>query len=261
MFDRIFGKKKPNPEPATAPHATKSEKPELDLAAQSLMRAIAEKKKTDPLIGVKIGSKELLTRLMRAMTDPKGIHIESVLTALGALAGFSCQMAIRAELAKAGRNTVAGILMHMDSSDGKRFYFGDALNKPLAESPYSVWSLAGGGAESAGAKTLPDLHDIFGHSITSIDKGTFGIPRVPEKHRSHDTPENYARGLWPVLMPTLDLFCDHPAQWPILYGLALQRIIIEAKDVIPPEMAIQIIMESAIPISKIDPNPSYTLNS
>jgi hypothetical protein len=59
----------------------------------ALLEVIANGKASDPLIGAKVAGKEVLHRLIRAMTNEKGVQVESLFTALGALAGFSCQMA------------------------------------------------------------------------------------------------------------------------------------------------------------------------
>jgi hypothetical protein len=75
MFGRFFKKSPPKAESQPRPA-------EANPAAESLKRVIAERKKEDPLIGVKIGSKEVVQRLINGMKDEKGVHIESLLTAL-----------------------------------------------------------------------------------------------------------------------------------------------------------------------------------
>jgi hypothetical protein len=48
------------------------------------------------------------------------------------------------------------------------------------------------------------------------------------------------------------LFCPNPVDWPILYSLAIQEAIYAGKEAIEPGLAFRIVMESAIPMSKVD---------
>jgi hypothetical protein len=220
-------------------------------AEDALFRQIAERSKTDPLIGAKIGSKEITQRLLGAMKTERGVHIESVLCALGALAGYSCQASVRAQAVARGLPE-AGLLTAVQTEDGKTYYFGDNLNKPLAESKYSVWSVAGGGAQQAGCNGLPDLSEIFKHAASSVGTDAFGKPRVPEKNTPHDLPINYVRTLWLALKPLIVKFCPNPEHWPILLGLSIQEVIVMGKSALDPCLAIRLVMEAAIPMSKVN---------
>ena len=219
----------------------------------ALFRAIKEQKKIDPLAGVKIGAKELVQRLIEASKNEKGVHIDSLLAAIASVAGFSCQMAIREAFVKTGKLTLRQALVEAELATGEKFYFGDLLNEPLTVGQYSIWSLAGGGAQSVGCTTLPDLHEIASHCAKTVGKDNFGHPRLPEGHGLSDLPVNYVRNVWPQIRPLLEKFCDTPIHWPILLGLAAQEVIIMGKDAIDPAIALTIVMECAFPSSKFDP--------
>lgn len=222
-----------------------------DPAGEALMRVIEERRKDDPLIGAKVGGREVAHRLMNAMKTGRGVHIESLLTALGALAGYSCQASLRAQAIAEGRPGNAAFAI-VTARDGKQFFFGDPLNQALAESHYSVWSLAAGAARNAGCKDLPDIAAIFKHVSATVGSDSFGIPRLPEGHRAGDTPINYLKALWPGVQKTAEQFCQKATELPILFGLALQEVIGMSKSVIEPALALKIVMESAIPMSKVD---------
>ena len=147
-------------------------------AEEALLRQIAGRSKTDPLIGAKIGSKEVTQRLLGGMKTDRGVHIESLLCALGALAGYSCQAALRAQALARGLPEVA-LLTSVQTKDGKTYFFGDHLNKPLAESQYSVWGISAGGAQQAGCKKLPDIAEIFKYTSTVVGTDAFGKLRIP----------------------------------------------------------------------------------
>ena len=242
MFGKLFGFKKKQ---------EKKKDNQPDPKTEALINAIRERSKEDPLIGAKIGSKEIYQRLINGMKDERGVHIESLLCALGALAGYSCQADLRAQ-AVAKEMPETSPFHTVETKDGKKYFFGDPLNNPLAEAQYSVWGLAAGAAQQAGCKEFPDLNEIFKHTSTVLGTPEFGIPRIPDDHKPGDTPINYLKMLWPALFPTIKHFCPNPADWPILYGLAIQEAIATGKAIIAPELALKIVMESAIPMSKVD---------
>ncbi|MDR2688571.1 MAG: hypothetical protein LBB76_02285 [Azoarcus sp.] len=227
------------------------QEPPMDPKTAAFINAIRERSKEDPLIGAKLGAKEVFQRLIVGMKDSKGVHIESLLTALGALVGYACQANLRAQALAKGMPATAPFQV-VGTQDGKQYFFGDPLNDALAGSQYSVWGLVGGAAQHAGAKDFPDLNEIFQYTASVLGSERFGIPRIPDDHKPADTPLNYLKGLWPTLLPTVELFCPNPAEWPILYSLAIQEAIYAGKESIDPGLAFRIVMESAIPMSKVD---------
>jgi hypothetical protein len=231
----------PKPDPASA----------ADLQKAALLRAIADRRKTDPLVGAKIGAREVFQHLLKGLASEKGVHAESLLAALGALAGYACQVSARQQASKAPAGTDSG-LMRVQTQDGRTYYFGDALNKPLAESKYSVWSLAAAAAQDAGCNPLPDLHEMFKHVAESLGSPAFGAPRLPAGSSLMQPPEQMLRQLWKPLVAEVAAYCPDPQEWPVLFGLAIQQAIGAAKSAFDPRVSLGIAMESAIAMSKVD---------
>ena len=234
-------------------------------ATAAVHRAIADRKKEDPLIGVKIGAKEINHRIILALgkTDPKGAHVGSLLTILGSLAGYSCQMVARinlGELAKENKVTDVDLVHVVGTGDEKKFFYGNSINKPLAEDKYSIWSMAAGAAQHNGCKELPDIHEIFKYVTSTIGSEQFGIPRVPDEQKAFDTPADIVLAFWPTMLPMLKEFCDTPAEWPILFAAAIQESIDMSKNIIDPKIALTVVMECAIPMSKIDLDSALNIN-
>jgi hypothetical protein len=223
----------------------------MEPQAAAFFSAIRDRSKVDPLVGAKLAAKEVFQRLLEAMKDSKGVHIESLLTALGALAGYACQANLRAQALAKGMPATAPFQV-LRTEDGKQYFFGEPLNNAVILDQYSVWNLAGGAAQHVGAKEFPDPNELFQHTASVLGSEQFGIPRLPENHRPVDTPITYLQALWPMLFPTIKLFCPNPLDWPILYSLAIQEAIYASKESIDPELAFRIVMESAIPMSKVD---------
>lgn len=246
-------KKQSKGKPIDIPNDLSSEEPPNRLI-ESILQAIAEKRHEDPLIGAKIGSKEIYHRIVRGMRDEKGVHIETLLCILGTLAGYSCQASVIEEFINEKGLSMNQVFNIVECVDGSHYFFGDILNKPLVESQFSIWSLAAGVVKSLGVTELIDINDIFQYVSHSVGTNDFGIPRIPDDHKPGDLPRNYLKYLWPNLFQLVKQFCPAPEEWPILFGLAIQNAIIDGKNAIAPLLALSIVMESAVPMSKIDFN-------
>lgn len=228
---KIFGKQKPEPaSPAAAPRT------------QALP--------AEAFVGAREASRELLGLVMASLKDERGIHLESLYCALGAVAGHACQASVSAAARAAGKAPDADFEV-ATTTDGGRYFFGDALNRPLAEDRVSLWSLVAGAAAHDGALQMPDLAEIFRHNAAVLGSEAFGVPRLPPEHPLHGRPIDYARRLWPEVQPVVARLAGEPRLWPVAVGLAVQEVMTQARGQVPPELVVRIVMESAIPVSKI----------
>ncbi len=221
-------------------------------ARDAFFNALNEKRKEDPLIGAKIGAKEVVDHLIHKMKDSKGVHIESLICALGALAGYSCQASLRKELIEMKGLTEDQVFTVITTKNGNKYYFGELVNQPLAENRLSVWSLSAGAVQRLGINKGIDLGNIFKYVTETVGSDNYGLPRIPEGHRPGDIPSDYVRYLWPVFLMTAEEYCASPSEWPILFGLAVQESIVTGKDTLDPLLALSIAMESAVPMAKAD---------
>lgn len=197
----------------------------------------------------------LIEEYRAAFKDERGVHVETLLSALGALAGFGCQMAIREALIATGQVTQEEAFTVVTGNDGHTYYFGDFLNEPLLsaqEGRVSVWSLAGGAAESLGAQ-IPDIVAIVEHYAEKVGGESFFETSLPDRHTPRQRPIEALKAYWPGVRKIMD---DYGVE-PLFYGwtpaLAAQRLILQTKDILDPGMAAQVIMDAAVPMSKIDP--------
>ena len=211
----------------------------------------AAKAPTDPLATANIGGREVFHRLYAAMRNEQGVHVESMLCVLGALAGYACQAEVRA-IARAKNLPDDAVFQIVSAVDGRRYYFGELLNQPLLNAQPSLWEMVAAAATTAGAGALPDAHGLFRHVAASVGSDAFGMPRVPTKHRAGDTPRGYLKQLWPALFPLVRNLCPDPALWPVVFGVAIERTIEAAQGAIDPALAFTIVMEAAVPMSRVD---------
>lgn len=247
MIGKLFARFRSGSPQAAAPVAPKA----ADPAEEALLRVIAKESGADPLIGAKVAAKAVTRRLMDAMKTGQGIHVESLLCALGGLAGYACQAATRAAAVSQGLDG-ATALVRVETADGGILFFGDELNRLLVHARYSVWGVAAGGAQPAGCNDLPDMDEIFEYVAGAVGTPAFGIPRVPEQHRPHDTPVHYVTRWWPELQPILARYCADPGHWPVAVSLSVQEVIVAGKPVLEPGLALRLAMEAAVSMSKID---------
>ena len=192
--------------------------------------------------------------LMTALRDERGLHCETVLTVVGALGGYAAQQAIWEGMVKPGLITKEKAFMVVGTESGEEFYFGDAINMALASTGPNIasfWSLVAGGAQSVGARQLPDIAEIFKHAAETVGTEAFGIPRLPPRYMPKPTPRRALNECWPHVHAMLK--ATTPGTWAMQLGVVAQRLIAQMKDVVPPEMAAKILMEAAVPMSKVDP--------
>jgi hypothetical protein len=226
-----------------------------DDVAKIFLGVLAQERVKNPVVGAQAASRKIVQRLLEDLKDERGVHIESLLAALGSLAGYACQVSVRMLLIDGHGMPEEKAFVIVETQDGSRYFFGDPLNKLLAEDAYSVWSLAASQAQHLGCATLPDIVEIFSHVASTLGGPDFGVPRVPENHRPRFMPVDYVKIVWPAMLPVVKNFCPAPALWPVLYGLAVQQVMELGKSAIDPCTALSIVAECAVPMSKIDVPP------
>lgn len=213
---------------------------------------INERRKEDPLIGAKLGAKEIFNSLLKAGKDSRGVHIETFMCALGALAGYSCQAGLRKEFIEIKGLSEKQVFTVIQAKNGKRYFYGDLINKPLLEDQYSVWSLAAGIVQHMGVNIDFDVIEILKYVAATVGTENYGIPRIPKGHSPADIPINFVKVFWPLFLPRIEKYCASPREWPVLFGFAIQDGLNQGKDVISPSLALKIVMESAVPMAKVE---------
>jgi len=241
MFGGLFGKKK---------HSIDDE---ASQKAALLDAAIEEARANNPVAHLKIGAEELVQRLIGSMQNEQGVHVESLLAMLGSLAGFCCVDSALKQAAALGRSTRDCGIADVETSDGGRYYLGDPINALLGETDLSLWALVAGMVNHLGSQDYPDFAEIAGHVAGTLGGPDFGIPRVPEQHRPSDLPINYVRNIWPVILPHVEHRVPLLQERVTLFGFAVQNVIQMGKDIIQPTLAGKLVMECAVPMSKLDP--------
>lgn len=186
-----------------------------------------------------------------------GPHTETVLTTLGALAGFSVQMALREEPEDVVGMPEARRFVPVETKSGDRYFFGDLINDGLfgdGSNTMSVLALTTGAAQAAGARELPDFKEIVKHVTMTVGSDGFGRLTVPSRHTPDLQPIELLNRFWNPIRNLLANSVQRPLHWPMTLALAGQITIVEARTVIDPALAFRIVMEAAIMMAKVDPD-------
>ena len=99
---------------------------------------------------------------------------------------------------------------------------------------------------------LPDISEIVSNAARSIGTSRFGVPRLPREHMPHKLPREALELHWRFIRAELEAPRD-PSHWPYDVAAAAQWQMVTGRDTIDPPLAARIVMEAAIPMSKVDP--------
>jgi hypothetical protein len=211
--------------------------------------------------------------LMLDLLGPRGIHAETIMSTVGALAGFAAQHAIwetivepgRLPAHSAGAGSCDGAFVLVEAATGEKFYFGDLLNSylvptegqlaALGPGPHTLWGLLAAGAARCRRPPLgrEEVSEIFRHTASVVGTAMFGTPRLPKRHQPSMAPRAALRRAWPKICELLVQEGLPVAHWPTLIALVAHNLLVQTKDVLDPALSMRIVFEAAIPMSKIDP--------
>lgn len=160
----------------------------------------------------------LLDQLLEALSDARGIRIEAATGALGALAGHAAQHAAMHGLSGRDPAYARLSLTQVTGANGEIYWFGDAVNHPVAEGNFSLWHAVIAAAEERPGRVPPVLAPIFADIAARIGSESFGDQRGA-----------IAR-FWPAQADILDARARDPKAWPIAYGFAFTQLIAMVGD-------------------------------
>lgn len=189
----------------------------------------------------------------------RDVPCETTLSVIGALTGFAAQHGVWEAMVKPGRMAIQEAFVVIETRSGETYFFGDLLNDILASpkpDDLSVWKIVGGAARAMGAEALPDLTPIFKNCAEAAGTAGFGLPHLPDGHLPTILPRDAVNRYWPEARRILGQRGDaggDPSAWAIDAAVAAQKLMIGMKDRIDPVLAAQLVMEAAIPMSRIDP--------
>jgi hypothetical protein len=127
-----------------------------------------------------------------------------------------------------------------------------------------LWNFVAAAAIEAGlgAAELPDYRPMFQFAAQSVGTPEFGIPRVDKKHQPQLAPRAALNLFWPRARflltredgpgPAKDRHVP-PHYWPLVIDIVARQCVLLSKSGLDPKIAVALVMESAIAMSKVDP--------
>jgi hypothetical protein len=147
----------------------------------------------------------LRENLQRFLRNERGVHAETLLTAVGALVGFASQNAalIRAAEVTSVKGCVVpwdGVALFGDES-GERHLAGNWINAHLHNevgSIFPLWGFIAAAAIQSGAASgdLADTGEMARHVTQSFGRGDYGKLRAPTGHEPALQPNELVKRLW-----------------------------------------------------------------
>ncbi len=203
-------------------------------------------------------ARSIATVLMAHQIKRMGqVHPETLLTEIGALAGFAVQMSIRKSVIERKQLDPDTILVEVATKNDEVYYFSDLLNWMLFENmdepPYSVWAYVSAVVPHEYRLLLPDMSEIVSHAARSIGTRLFGVPRLPREHMPQKMPRAALEEHWRFVRAELDASGRDASEWPYDVAAAAQWQMLTGRDALDLPLAARIVMEAAIPMSKVDP--------
>lgn len=193
--------------------------------------------------------------LNREFRHLREAQCETMLSVVGALAGFAAQHGIWEAEVRPGKMAIQEAFVIIETRSGETFFFGDFLNTILAApdpAQLSVWKIVAGAARALGAEELPEMTAIFKHCAETVGTGAFGLPRLPDGHVPTILPRDALNRYWPEARRILAGNRD-PLTWALDVAVAAQQMMLGMKGRIDPALAAQVVMEAAVPMSRVDP--------
>jgi hypothetical protein len=229
----------------------------LEPDRQEMIDYVNQARQQDPAAGARLGALSLVERIKQAIKGPRGVNADYLLSVVGAMAGYTAQETVR-ELARThGAPSEQAVFTILQAAGGQKFYFGDPLNRVLFELPRSILRLTQEFANAVGIDLgeIPDINELAGHAASTVGYPEFGLIRYPEGHGGpYPAPVTALRHFWPQWREDLEVFCPNPEHWPLLAASAICETISQVQGVMTPTVALRIVLEAAVPMSKVDIN-------
>jgi hypothetical protein len=203
---------------------------------------------TDPLDGSRRAGRAVFLKLRSDWTTRNGTQADAISAAIGAYAGHACQEAAMHGL-KTGLPEYSGLsIVGITTTDGVELLSGDAINRPLAERPNSVWEILASGAADHGLGSI-DPGDFFQHVASTIGHPEFGIPRgLPSESPS----PRALLSKWDRMQRLVRRHAPDPQEWPMAYAFAAQNVFAATDGKVDLSLPFGVIIESAIAMSKVN---------
>ena len=191
-----------------------------------------------------------LDAVMQVMPSKSGQHAPTLLAALGGLSGFAIQQMLLRE----GGNAW---------SQPRRAEHLDRLLLSEKRVDASLWFQLREAAHALGAHQLPDPNTLLQATLRCVGTTQFGLVTLPLEYKLIQQPQAMVVDLWAGVSRALsEDNLSSASLAPALIAACCRRVASEAR-IVPPHVALRILMQSALAMALIEPRviPGATLKT
>jgi hypothetical protein len=213
--------------------------------------------KSDSEISCNLACGNICNNLVERMKVNGQVHAETYVAAAGVISGYAAQCTL---FAKGHTEPNAFVT----TADGREFLYGDPINDSLmgqlAGDTVGIIDIAVRASMTCGLEQ-PQMDELSRHfSYVASQIGDPFFPSIPESNRPHHDADKLLGILWPWTLEFLHADFDDfhrrfgavPAEWwRDVVSRSIGRAITDVKEVLSPEIALTIAIESAIYGSKV----------
>ena len=218
---------------------------DADPALLNMIAAVEDAKENNPFVVYEATGNDLIYAIFDIAKNDDGVHLEKALGIIGALAGYSCAM-------------TAGLVTEQS---GKLEAHGKLIDTLLFEGNTSLYRVWVSKAAVLGSPATLDLTEMLAHHHAQEGTPGFGVPRLPAGRHLDELPLTFVLDHWAGLISILNRYDEHFAGWPLSWAAAGAQLMEMGLSAMPADEALQIMMECAVPISRLGPNGLDDLKS
>jgi hypothetical protein len=203
---------------------------------------------------------EIITKfVVSGCQDERGIHLESALSAMASLVGYAAQTAaIRLIQEKRPEAEQFQQVREVKSKSGEVFLLSELANQLVTSTGgpdrLTVSTLIANMGMRVGGKRVPDMVDIMQRNAASIGGQNYPPLSVPSRNFPRENALVALKRWWPVVVKVFsveELRDIHPLYWMFCLSNETGKLIEQGKDVLDADIAMVLVMETAVAMSKV----------
>ena len=204
------------------------------------------------MIQVQVLAYDLAQAMHQQLASQGAVHWPTVLAAAGALAGYSCQASVAA-LARQHGLAPEQALRVQQLADGRNYSRSSSVDRLLLEDHPSLWSVLSAAARQQGvrAEHQPNIGQLYSYVSSTLGTSSFGVMRIEPAWLPLQPVHNWPVRFWPECHARLQQAGVEPQHWHVVFALVAYQLMGQASGWVPAQIALQILMESALPDSRL----------
>lgn len=220
------------------------------LAGQAGQASLLSNEQT--MIQLQVIAYDLAQSLKQLLARPDApLHYPTLLGVAGALAGYSAQAGV-CQMARRHGIEPAQALHLQQLADGRDYSYSGLVDHLLLEDHPSLWSILLTAARRLGmsVEKKPNIGELQTYVSSTLGTSSFGVMRLPPQWQPEAAVDRRPLRFWAEASARLHKAQLNPLHWPLVFALVAYQYMHEGSDQVPAEIALQVVMESALPASR-----------